>query len=351
MSSNSFGNKITITTFGESHGIAIGVILDGIEPGFTIDPELIQNELDRRKPGQSSITTPRKESDTVHILSGLFENKTLGSPIAMIINNSDHHSADYSAIKDVYRPGHADLTYQLKYGLRDHRGGGRSSGRETAARVAAGAIAKQLLNQIGITITAYTKELAGISCDTIDLEEIEKNSLRAPDPLAAQKMLNQVQKIIDSGDSCGGIIECICDNIPAGLGDPMFDKLDANLAHAIVSIGAVKGIEFGKGFEVAALLGSENNDSFDGKKFTNHAGGILGGISSGEQIVFRCPVKPTPSISQQQQAMNALGELETIEIKGRHDPCICPRIIPVIESMTALTILDAYYSQFGKILK
>ncbi len=351
MSSNSFGTRVTITTFGESHGKAIGVILDGIEAGISIDTDLIQYELDRRKPGQSSITTPRKETDTVQILSGIFENKTIGTPITMIINNDDHHSADYSAIKDIFRPGHADFTYQKKYGIRDHRGGGRSSGRETAARVAAGAIAKQLLNHMGISITAYTKEAAGITCNTFDLDAIEKNSLRAPDPQAADKMLERIHEIIADGDSCGGIVECICSNVPIGLGEPMFDKLDAMLAHAIISIGAVKGIEFGTGFASANSLGSQNNDSYDGERWTNHAGGILGGISSGEQIIFRCPIKPTPSIAKKQQTMNAQGNLDSIEIIGRHDPCICPRIIPVIEAMTALTLLDAYYAQFGKILK
>ena len=348
MSSNTFGSIVTITTFGESHGKAIGVILDGIEAGFPVDVEAIQHELDRRRPGQSSVTTPRKESDTVQVLSGLYEGMTLGTPVAMVIQNADQHSRDYSNLKDLFRPGHADYTYQEKYGIRDHRGGGRSSGRETAARVAAGALARQVLSSKGIEITAYTKEAAGIACSSIDYSIIEQNILRAPDLDAAAQMLVRMEDIIDRGDSCGGIVECVISGVPAGLGDPMFKKLDALLSLAVVSIGAVKGIEFGLGFKAAGLTGSQNNDSFDGEHWGNNAGGILGGISTGEEIIFRCPVKPTPSISIEQQTMNSDGEVELIQIKGRHDPCICPRIVPVIESMAALTLLDAYYAQFGR---
>ncbi|MCF7933848.1 MAG: chorismate synthase [Spirochaetia bacterium] len=349
MSSNSFGSHITITTYGESHGRSIGVILDGVEAGIPIDLDRVQHELDRRRPGQSSMTTARNESDTVSVESGIFEGRTLGTPIAMIIQNSDQHSSDYRAIADVQRPGHADRGYDEKYGFRDHRGGGRSSGRETAARVAAGAIARQLLERTGITITAYTIEAAGIPCTRIAIDEIEQNSLRAPDNEAASRMEQQVLAAVAQGDSCGGIVECVCEQVPAGLGDPVFKKLDALLSQAVMSIGAVKGIEFGEGFRAARLLGSQNNDTYSEQGWTNHAGGVLGGISTGQPIIFRCAVKPTPSISRTQRTRTASGEVRDIEIHGRHDPCICPRIVPVIEAMAALTILDAWYLQFGRI--
>lgn len=349
MSSNSFGNHVTITTFGESHGKAIGVVLDGIEAGIPIDIRRIQEDLDRRRPGQSDVTTSRRESDRVELLSGLYEGKSLGTPIAMLIYNSDQHSSDYADLKEVYRPGHADFTYDAKYGFRDHRGGGRSSGRETAARVAAGSIAKQLLALKGITITAYTIEAAGIVCESVHLDQIETNVLRAPDNETARRMKERIDEIIQQGDSIGGIVECICDNVPPGLGDPVFRKLDAVIAQGAISIGAIKGIEFGNGFAAARLKGSENNDCYDGESWSNNAGGILGGISTGEQIRFRCAVKPTPSISRAQHTMDKSGKSVMIEIHGRHDPCICPRVVPVIEAMTALTLLDAYYMQFGRI--
>ncbi|MGM0431207.1 MAG: chorismate synthase [Spirochaetota bacterium] len=349
MTGSTFGRMITITTFGESHGVAIGVVIDGIQAGFPLDLGLIQKEMDRRKPGQSKVTTSRGESDTVQILSGLFEGKTTGTPLAILIPNSDQHSSDYDNLRDVYRPGHADFTYDQKYGFRDHRGGGRSSGRETAARTAAGAVAKQILNTIGITVTAYTLEAAGIACEHIDYQTIDSNVMRAPDREAAKRMEEAVQSASEQGDSVGGIVECIATGVPAGLGDPVFEKLDARISHGIVSLGAVKGIEFGIGFRAARLRGSEHNDQFIDNAWTNHAGGILGGISTGEDILFRCVIKPTASISKAQKALNIHNEPVDLEIAGRHDPCICPRIVPVIESMTALTLLDAYYAQFGRI--
>lgn len=350
MGSNSFGKMVTMTTFGESHGTGIGVIVDGLEAGIPIDPVKIQSELDRRRPGQSSVTTPRKEPDEIEVLSGLFEGKSTGTPIAMFIRNTNQHSGDYQEIARIYRPGHADRSYDLKYGIRDYRGGGRSSGRETAARVAAGAVAKQALEHLGMEISAYTLEAAGVRCKDIDLSVIEKNSMRAPDLCAAEEMLERIKVAVSEQDSCGGIVECQCTNIPAGLGDPIFSKLDANLAAAVMSLGSVKGIEFGDGFAAAAMRGSEHNDQFLEGSWTNHAGGVLGGISNGLPIVFRCAVKPTPSISRVQKTLDVDGSAVTVNVKGRHDPCICPRIVPVIEAMTALTLLDAYYMQFGHIL-
>jgi chorismate synthase len=349
MGGSTFGRIVTLTTFGESHGKAVGVILEGIQSGFPIDQAQIQHELDRRKPGQSSVTTSRKESDTVDILSGVFEGKTLGTPIMMMVPNADQHSSDYQNIKESYRPGHADYTYDLKYGLRDYRGGGRSSGRETTGRTAAGAIAKQLLARVGIKITAYTLEAGGITSRTIDFDQIEKNIMRCPDASAARKMVERVEACAEAGESIGGIVECRVEHMVPGLGEPVFDKLDALLARAILSIGAVKGFEIGEGFKAAGMTGSEHNDQYIDGQWTNHAGGINGGISSGEDIIFRCAVKPTPSIAQLQKTLNSSGEAADITIEGRHDPCICPRIIPVVEAMTALTLLDAYYLQYGKV--
>ena len=349
MGGSTFGRMVTLTTFGESHGKAVGVILEGIQSGFPIDTDLIQKELDRRKPGQSSVTTSRKESDTVDILSGILDGMTLGTPIMMIVPNADQHSSDYDAIKQSYRPGHADYTYDLKYGIRDYRGGGRSSGRETTGRTAAGAVAKQLLAKIGISITAYTLEAGGIRAQTIDYDQIERNIMRCPDERAAERMVERVTACADAGESIGGIVECRVQQMVPGLGEPVFDKLDALLAHAILSIGAVKGFEIGEGFKAAGMTGSEHNDEYRDGAWSNHAGGINGGISSGEDIIFRCAVKPTPSIKQKQHTLNSDGQPVEIVIEGRHDPCICPRIIPVVEAMTALTLLDAYYMQYGKI--
>lgn len=346
MAGSSFGTIFKVTTFGESHGKGIGVIIDGCPAGLTLSEELVQPYLDRRAPGQSKFSTPRKEADAVEILSGVFEGKTTGTPIMMVVMNQNQKSKDYSEIASYFRPGHADFGFDTKYGFRDYRGGGRSSGRETIGRVAAGAVADLLLKQKGIEIKAYAKSIGPVSCNAYDFEEIEKNPLRMPDHDAFEKAEEYLVQCMNEGDSAGGIIECIIEGVPAGLGDPVFDKLDANLAKAIFSIGAVKGFEIGDGFEVANLRGSQNNDSFvmqDGSvsKKTNHAGGILGGISDGTPIVFRCAIKPTPSISATQQTVNKNGEEIEISIKGRHDPIIVPRAVPVVEAMAAITLLDA----------
>lgn len=350
MSGNSFGKLFQITTFGESHGPAIGVVIDGVPPGLDLTESDIQFDLDRRKPGQSKITTQRKEEDTCEILSGIFEGKTTGVPLAILIRNKDARSKDYSDLKDLFRPGHADYTYAQKYGLRDYRGGGRSSGRETACRVAAGAVAKKVLKEANINITAYTKQVADIACETIDYTVIEKNLVRAADEKAAEEMIKIIDEARKNQDSLGGIIEAVVHGCPPGLGDPCFDKLNAKLAHALMSIGTVRGIEFGAGFEAISMTGSEHNDRFymDGEKvrtMTNNAGGILGGISNGEDIVLRIAVKPPSSIAQKQQTVTTDGQTTEVEVKGRHDPCICPRVVPVVEAMIALTIVDAYFIQ------
>lgn len=345
MSGNTFGQIFKVTTFGESHGKALGCIVDGLPSGLKIDENFIHNEMARRKPGtSSSAVTARKEDDSVEILSGVFEGKSTGTPIAMLIRNSDQHSKDYENIKNKFRPGHADFTYFEKYGFRDYRGGGRSSGRETCARVAAGALAKLFLAQKGIKIIAYTKRAAGISAQKIDLEQIEKNSMRCPDLNAAQKIETKIKELASQGNSCGGIVECLVQGVKAGLGEPVFDKLDAELAKAILSVGAIKGIEFGEGFAVADLTGKQNNDPMaENFKFTqNNAGGILGGISNGNDIIFRAAVKPVPSIYQKQETVDTNGSACEILIEGRHDVCLCPRIVPVLEAMTAITLTDMY---------
>lgn len=347
MAGNTFGNHFRMTTFGESHGRAIGVVIDGVRPGLPIDTAYIQKELDRRRPGQSRVTTARKEPDQIEILSGVFEGKTTGTPICMVIWNKDQQSGAYDKIKDLFRPGHAGYTYMAKYGILDYRGGGRSSGRETAARVAAGAVAKSLLQKRGMQIFAYTREVAGIRAKAFDLAEIEKNPLRCPDRAAAAKMERRVLAIKKQGDSVGGIVEVIVRNPPAGLGEPVFEKLEADLAKALMSIGAIKGFEVGNGFEAARLRGSQNNDPiyFDEKTRrvrtrTNNAGGIAGGISNGEDIILRVAVKPPSSIVKQQETVTSSGKPATISVEGRHDPCICPRVVPVAEAMVALTLLD-----------
>jgi len=343
MPGNTFGQMFRITTFGESHGGAVGVIVDGVTPGIELAEADVQYQLDRRKPGQSDITTPRKEPDTVHILSGLFEGKTTGTPILMILYNRDADPSAYENIKNLYRPGHADYTYLKKYGIRDHRGSGRASGRETAGRVAAGAVARKLLARRGVEIVAYTLRAAGVQCQTVDLGEIEKNPMRACDPVAAIEMIQRVTDARERGDSVGGIVECRVHGVPAGLGEPVFDKLDAELAKAILSIGATKGIEFGTGFAAADMYGSEHNDPMDASGFlSNHAGGILGGISNGAEIVFRVVVKPTSSISVEQRTLDVQGRETVIRTEGRHDPCICPRIVPVVEAMAALVLEDHF---------
>jgi len=341
MPGSSFGHLFRVTTFGESHGGAVGVVVDGVTPGVELCEADVQAQLDRRKPGQSSVTTPRSEPDTVQVRSGLFEGKTTGTPILMILFNKDADPSQYENIKDVFRPGHADYTYHKKYGIRDYRGSGRASGRETAGRVAAGAVARKLLTRRGVDIVAYTWRAAGIQCKTVELDEIERNPMRACDPLAAGEMVKAVEAARDRGDSVGGIIECRITGVPIGLGEPVFDKLDADLAKGVLSIGATKGIEFGTGFAAADMTGSQHNDPITPDGFaTNHAGGILGGISTGADIVFRVAIKPTSSISSQQHTIDTSGRETTIQIKGRHDPCICPRIVPVIEAMAAIVLED-----------
>ncbi len=344
MAGNTFGEAFKLTTFGESHGAALGCVVDGCPAGLAIDTDFLQAELDRRRPGQGgAAVTTRKEGDQAEILSGVFEGKSTGTPIAILIRNTSQRSGDYGNIKDKFRPGHADFSYFEKYGFRDYRGGGRSSGRETAARVAGGAIAKLLLSKSGITIRAYTKKAAGIECESVDLSVIEQNPLRACSLEAASKMQEQIERLRKEGNSAGGIVECRVTGMPAGLGEPVFDKLDALLAHALVSIGAVKGIEFGAGFDAADSTGQENNDPIrKGPSFqSNKAGGILGGISNGDELIFRVAVKPVPSIYRQQQTIDTEGNECDITIEGRHDVCLCPRIVPVVEAMAALTLADA----------
>ncbi|MDP2654184.1 MAG: chorismate synthase [Candidatus Omnitrophota bacterium] len=350
MAGNSFGQLFRITTFGESHGPAIGVVIDGVPPGIDLTPEDIQKELDRRRPGQSKITTQRKESDRAEILSGIFEGKSTGTPLAILIRNEDQRSQDYANIKDVFRPGHADYTYQIKYGIRDYRGGGRSSGRETACRVAAGAVAKKILHYHHIQVLAYTLAVADVYAQKIDYSVIEKNLVRAPDMDAAERMIQKIEEARKDCDSLGGVIETVVKGCPAGLGDPVFDKLNARLAHAMLSIGTIRGIEFGTGFAATKMRGSAHNDAFcktdrQIHTKTNHAGGILGGISNGEDILFRVAVKPPSSIAKNQDTVDISGEDVSVQVKGRHDPCICPRVVPVVEAMTAVTLADALLIQ------
>ena len=347
MAGNTLGKYLRITTFGESHGTAVGVVIDGVKPNMLISVSDIQKELDRRRPGQSTVTTARKESDQVQILSGVFKGRTLGTPICLLVWNKDQNPKAYEAIKDLFRPGHAGYTYLAKYGIQDYRGGGRSSGRETAGRVAAGAVAKMILDRKGIRIIAYTMQVGDITASQIDYGEIEKNVVRCPDRVAAKKMERRILKIKKEGDSVGGIVECVVKNCPAGLGDPVFDKLEADLAKAILSIPATKGFEIGSGFAAARMKGSEHNDEFfrdrkTGKvrTRTNFAGGILGGISNGEDIVLRVAVKPPSSIPQKQATVDVKGRVHTIKVEGRHDPCLCPRVVPVVESMVALVLVD-----------
>lgn len=347
MAGSSIGNIFRVTTFGESHGAGLGAIVDGVPAGMELSAEDIQKLLDRRKPGNSKFATQRAEADAVEILSGVFEGKTTGTPIALLIRNTSQRSKDYSDIAACFRPGHADFGFDSKYGFRDYRGGGRSSGRETAARVAAGAIAKKYLERQGITIAAYTKAIGPVEIARIDMEERFNNKLCMPDSEAAARAEGFLEECMAAQDSAGGVIECVIKGVKPGLGDPVFEKLDANLAKAIFSIGAVKGFEIGDGFMAAKSRGSENNDAFymkDGEvaKRTNHSGGILGGFSDGADIVFRAAVKPTPSIAQKQQTVNKSGEDIEIEIKGRHDPIIVPRAVVVVEAMAAITIMDAY---------
>lgn len=348
MSGSIYGNIFKISTWGESHGKALGVIIDGCPAGIALDEEYIQKDLDRRKPGTNKYATARNESDKVEILSGVFEGKTTGTPISLIIYNTDKRSSDYSEISQIFRPGHADFGYESKYGFRDYRGGGRSSGRETAARVAAGAVAKKILTELNIDIMAYTLSIGNISIEKNNFNRLEiyENSFAMPDKEAAKRACSYMDKIIKQKDSVGGIIQCEITGVKSGIGEPVFDKLDSCISKAVLSIGAVKGIEFGLGFEAAKTNASFNNDEMfidDNQKlikYTNNAGGILGGISDGSTIVFRTAVKPTPSISQTQKTITNNFKNVQINIKGRHDPVIVPRAVVVVEAMTAVTLVD-----------
>jgi chorismate synthase len=347
---SSFGRILSVTTFGESHGPAVGVVLDGAPPGVPLKQEDIQRELDRRRPGQSEITTPRAEKDRVEILSGTFDGVTTGTPIALLIRNEDTRSGDYDNLKDLFRPGHADWTYGAKYGVRDWRGSGRASGRETAARVAAGAVAKKVLAARGVTVRGYTREIDGVVAAVVDPAEIERNPARCPDPAAAAAMVARIEAAKADGDSVGGVVEVVVEGCPPGIGDPVFDKLEALLAHAVMSVGAVRGVEIGVGFRAARMRGSAYNDqpyTDQGRMRTrtNNAGGIAGGISNGMPIVLRAALRPPASISRAQRTIDAAGVEVTVEIAGRHDPCIVPRAVPVLEAMTALVIADCLLVQ------
>ncbi|MDH4319989.1 MAG: chorismate synthase [Desulfobulbaceae bacterium] len=345
MAGNTFGSVFRVTTWGESHGTAVGATIDGCPPGLAISPEVLQKEMDRRKPGGGGAASPRKEPDMVEILSGVFEGRTTGTPISLVIYNKDAHSKSYDNLKDIFRPGHGDLSYLKKYGIRDHRGGGRASARETAARVAAGAVAKILLDQAGINVIAYTVALGGIRAERQDaatmMMAINENRFYCPDPEAAERMEARVAEVKAQGDTLGGIVEIMATGCPAGLGEPVFDKLDGAMAGALMSIGAVKGVEIGSGFEAAELTGSQNNDPLTSLGFIgNRAGGILAGVSSGQPIVARVAVKPIPSIAKEQHTVNLANEPVSIKIGGRHDISAIPRIIPVCEAMVRLTLAD-----------
>lgn len=343
---NSFGKIFRITTFGESHGPAIGVVIDGCPAGLEITLDDIQKELDRRKPGTNKLTTQRQEDDKVEILSGIFENITLGTPIALLIRNKDAKSVSYENIKDLYRPGHADYTYDAKYGFRDWRGGGRASARETAARVAAGAIAKKILEKSNIKVVGYVTQIGKNKIEKIDESIIEENIVRCPDKNMVDKFIAEIENVKKEGDSLGGVVQVVAHNVPAGLGEPIYDKLSVDLAKAMVSIPAVKGFEIGDGFAVCERKGSENNDTWikktDGSigTLTNRAGGIIGGISSGEDVVVRIAIKPTSSIVKEQKTIDKHGEETTIQVHGRHDPCVCARAVSVAEAMMALVLVD-----------
>ncbi|WP_055437106.1 chorismate synthase [Lacinutrix algicola] len=346
MAGNSFGKLFNLTTFGESHGVAIGGVIDGCPPNITLDFDAIQNEMNRRKPGQSSIVTQRKEPDEVKFLSGIFEGKTTGTPIGFVIENANQKSNDYSHIKDSYRPSHADYVYDKKYGHRDYRGGGRSSARETASRVVAGAIAKQVLKDI--KINAFTSSVGDIFIDKpyqdLDFSKIESNIIRCPDEATAEKMIARVKEIRKEGDTIGGTITCVIKNVPVGLGEPVFDKLHADLGKAMLSINAVKGFEYGSGFCGAKMKGSEHNDLYnsDGTTKSNLSGGIQGGISNGMDIYFRVAFKPVATIMQKQDTIDKDGNIVEMQGKGRHDPCVVPRAVPIVEAMAALVLADFY---------
>lgn len=348
---NTFGNIFTLTTFGESHGEGIGGVIDGMPAGIAVDVDFIQNELNRRKPGQSKLTTSRAEGDKVEILSGVFEGRTTGCPIGFLVRNTNQHSHDYENVRNVFRPSHADFTYTSKYGLRDHRGGGRSSARETISRVVGGAFAKLALRQLSIDITAYTSQVGTIAIERdyrqFDFSEIEKNPVRCPDPQAAKRMEELILSVKADGDTIGGVITCVIKGCPVGLGEPAFGKLHAALGSAMLSINAVKGFEYGEGFEGVSLRGSEQNDIFFNDNGTistrtNHSGGIQGGISNGQDIYFRVAFKPVATLLREQPTVDKNGVETSLEVKGRHDPCVLPRAVPVVEAMAAMTILDYY---------
>ena len=356
--SSTYGKIFKISTFGESHGKAIGVVIDGCPSGVEFDINFIQNELDRRKPGQSKITTQRKESDSFEVLSGVFEGKTTGAPIAIVIFNEDQRSKDYGHIADKFRPSHADFTYHEKYGIRDYRGGGRSSARETAARVAAGALAKLALKSMGIEIYSYVSQVGSMKLrknyHDLDLSKIDSNAVRCPDVNMATRMYDYIDSVRRNGDSVGGIITGVIKNVPAGWGEPVFDKLHAELGKAMLSINAVKGFEYGSGFEGVSMLGSEHNDGFfleeasgKVKTKTNHSGGIQGGISNGEDIYFNVAFKPVATIMKDQESVNDAGEKVIVSGKGRHDPCVLPRAVPIVDAMSALVLVDFWLRSRG----
>jgi chorismate synthase len=346
MPGNSFGNLFRITTWGESHGPAVGVVIDGCPAGLEISSEDIQSELDRRRPGQSRITTQRKEPDRVEILSGIFEGRTLGTPISLMVWNEDVISKSYEDIKETYRPGHADYTYEVKYGIRDYRGGGRSSARETVGRVAAGAVAKKILNLNGITTCGFVRQVGKIVARKIDFDEVEKNIVRCPDAEKAVQMIELIEKVRKEGDSIGGTVEVVSRGLPPGLGSPVFNKLDADLASALMSLGGIRGFEVGMGFEASKKKGSQVNDVMYKDKTgrlrfkTNNAGGLLGGITNGEDLVVRIAIKPTSSISKTQHTIDKYGNPKELKVKGRHDPCLCPRAVPIAEAMVNLVLAD-----------
>ncbi|MEN8141890.1 MAG: chorismate synthase [Thermodesulfobacteriota bacterium] len=341
MAGNSFGQAFRITTWGESHGTAVGVTIDGCPAGLPLVEADIQTDLDRRRPGKGGATSPRKEEDLVEILSGVFEGRATGTPLTLVIYNKDAHSKSYNHLKDIYRPGHGDFSYEKKYGIRDHRGGGRSSARETAARVAAGAVARKILAYAGVEVMAYTVALGTIRCHELDLDQVRANRLNCPDQAAAAAMEELISQVRKEGDTLGGVVEVAALNCPTGLGDPVFNKLDADLAGALMSIGAVKGVEIGAGFGAAAMRGSENNDPITPEGFaSNNSGGILAGISNGDPVVARVAVKPIPSIGKAQQTVNLANEPVEVKIGGRHDISAIPRIIPVCEAMVCLTLVD-----------
>jgi chorismate synthase len=350
MAGNTFGTLFRLTTFGESHGQAIGGVVDGCPAGMEMDLKFIQHELDRRRPGQSALSTPRNEADTIEFLSGIFEGKTTGAPIAFIIRNTDQQSADYDHLKDVFRPSHADYTYQKKYGFRDYRGGGRSSARETLARVAGGAIARLLLLKSGISIQAFVNQVGPVvltgNPGEVDLSRTEENPVRCPDPAIARSMVDYLDELRKTGDTAGGVISCVARHVPAGLGEPVFDKLNADLAKAMLSINAARGFEIGEGFASASMKGSEHNDIFTQDTdqnivtLTNHSGGIQGGISNGELLWFRVAFKPVATLMHDQPSVNSAGEQVVIQGKGRHDVCVVPRAVPIVEAMAALVLAD-----------